>query len=114
MIEIIIGFSVALLSGLGIGGGGLLVIFLVLLRGTDQLAAQGINLIWFLFSSSAAMVVHLIKRKLNFRLIVWLVLFGSMGAVLGSILAGRVSPSLIRTCFGILLTFSGVWTLFRG
>ncbi len=113
MMDAIVGFAVAILSGLGIGGGGLLVIWLVLFCGTDQLAAQGINLVWFLFSSGAAMVVHLIKRKLNFKLIAWMVLCGSIGAVLGSMLAKSVSPDIIRTFFGGLLILSGALTLFR-
>jgi len=114
MLDAIVGFLVALLSGLGIGGGGLLVIWLVLVCNMEQLTAQGINLVWFLFSSGAAMTVHLIKRTMNFKLIAFLVFFGSIGAVIGSLLARSVSPELIRTCFGILLVASGTMTLTRG
>lgn len=113
MIDLFVGFAAAILSGLGIGGGGLLVIWLVLIEGTEQLTAQGINLVWFLFSSGAAMVVHLIKRRLNFKLIGWLVLCGSVGAIAGSLLAKSVSPELIRGCFGALLIGSGVWALVK-
>ena len=109
----LISFLVAILSGLGIGGGGLLVIWLVLAEGTEQLTAQGINLIWFLFSSGAAMLVHLMKRRLNFKLIAYLAVFGAAGAVLGSELSKSVSPELVRTVFGWLLIGSGVWTLIR-
>lgn len=111
--EFIVGFAVALLSGLGIGGGGLLVIWLVLFCGTEQIEAQGINLIWFVFSSCAAIIVHLLKRKLNFNLIGWLVLFGSIGAIMGSALAKSIEPIIVRKCFGILLTASGIWTLLK-
>ena len=40
MYDILAGFLVAILSGLGIGGGGLLVIYLTL-SGGGQLEAQG-------------------------------------------------------------------------
>ncbi len=56
MIESVVGFITALLAGLGIGGGGLLVIYLVLWTNCEQLSAQGINLLFFLFSSASAMV----------------------------------------------------------
>ncbi len=113
MVEFFVGFAVALLSGLGIGGGGLLVIWLVLFAGVEQIEAQGINLVWFIFSSVAAMIVHLIKRKLNFKLIFFLAAIGSIGAVVGSFMARSVDPAVIKKCFGLLLTLSGIWTLFK-
>lgn len=113
MLDFIAGLAVSILSGLGIGGGGLLVIWLVLYHSTEQLTAQGINLVFFLFSSTAAMVVHLIKRKLNFKLIAYLAVLGALGAYLGSTLSKSVSPEIIRSSFGTLLIFSGVMTLFK-
>ena len=113
MLDFIAGFAVATLSGLGIGGGGLLVIWLVLYHSANQLTAQGINLVFFLFSSSAAMIIHIIKRKLNFRLIAYLSALGSIGAYLGSRLAQNVSAEFVRSAFGILLLFSGIATLFN-
>lgn len=113
MLDFIIGVAVSVLSGLGIGGGGLLVIWLVLYHSAEQLNAQGINLVFFLFSSSAAMIVHLIKRKLNFKLIAYLTAFGVIGAFLGSLLSKNVSPEIIRSTFGVLLIISGVMTILR-
>ena len=113
MVDFLVGFAVSVLSGLGIGGGGLLVIWLVLFANTEQLTAQGINLVYFLFSSTAAMVVHLMRRTLNWRLIAYLILLGSVGAVLGSLIAKNTEPQLIRTCFGVLLIGSGILALFK-
>lgn len=112
MLEFIVGFLVALLSGLGIGGGGLLVIYLVLVESLDQLTAQSINLTFFLFSSTAAMLVHLTKRRLNFKLICFLAVFGCVGAILGSKLAADIDPTIIKKAFGILLLASGIFSLF--
>lgn len=106
MYDILAGFLVAILSGLGIGGGGLLVIYLTL-SGVGQLEAQGINLVYFLFSSGAAMLVHMTRRKLNLPLIVVLALSGVVGAVCGSLLARSVDPTILRKTFGVLLFVSG-------
>lgn len=111
MLNFLIGFAVSLLSGLGIGGGGLLVIWLVLAENIDQLTAQSINLTFFLFSSTAAMLVHMTKRKLKLGLIVYLAVFGSLGALLGSSLAGSIDPTILKKCFGWLLLCSGLLTL---
>ena len=108
MLDFLIGFAVSILSGLGIGGGGLLVIWLVLQNNVDQLTAQAINLVYFLFSSGTAMLVHLTKRKLNLRLIIFISAFGIIGAVVGSLVAKNSEPEFVRKCFGWLLIASGL------
>ena len=113
MMHIFVGFLCAALAGLGIGGGGLLVIWLVLVCGMEQLTAQGVNLAFFLFSSGAAMLVHLMRRKLNFRLISALALCGCVGALAGTFLAKAADPAFMRAAFGWLLIVSGTITLFR-
>ena len=113
MIDFLVGFFTSVLSGLGIGGGGLLVIWLVLLNGTEQLSAQGINLVFFLFSSTAAMLVHMIKRQINWKLVAYMTVLGSVGALLGSTLAKSIAPEIIRGCFGTLLIVSGAIALFK-
>ena len=52
-------FGVAILSGLGVGSAGLLVVFLTAVLQVPQLTAQGMNLVFFLFSSGSALTVHL-------------------------------------------------------
>ncbi len=113
MIESIVGFFTALLAGLGIGGGGLLVIYLVLWANCEQLLAQGINLLFFLFSSAAAMAVHFRKRKIPFLFVALISGVGIAGAIFGSIVAKSVSPELVRMIFGALLIASGTISLFK-
>ena len=49
MIDIFAGFFAAMLSAMGVGGGGLLVIYLTEILGMEQRCAQGINLLFFLY-----------------------------------------------------------------
>ena len=107
------GIITSMLAGLGNGGGGLLVIYLSLFAGVEQLKAQGINLIFFLFSSGASLIIHIKKRKIPFALFIIVASAGVLGALAGSALAARIRPELIRRLFGILLAFSGFMTLFR-
>ena len=58
MIDFLVSCGVALLSGLGVGSGGLLVVFLTKYREIGQLFAQGVNLIFFIFSSGASTAVY--------------------------------------------------------
>ncbi|MBO5757821.1 MAG: sulfite exporter TauE/SafE family protein [Clostridia bacterium] len=111
LLDIIASFAIALLSGLGIGSGGLLVICLTLYAGMPQLRAQGINLVFFLFSAGASMLAHLSHRKLIAPLCILLIVSGLPGALLGATLASVLPAALLRKLFGAFLISAGVLTL---
>lgn len=111
--DIIAGLSIGILSGMGIGGGGLLVVYLTVLRNMDQISAQGINLYYFIFASAAALLVHMRKRKINFPLVFYFSLFGMPAAFLGCATAKASAPETVRSAFGGMLIVAGLISLFR-
>ena len=113
MVDFIVGLCTALLAGLGVGGGGLLVIYLVLIKNYEQLMGQGINLIFFVFSSLSAMIIHIKKRKIPYILVLVIALFGTVGALMGCVLAKEIDSTVIRMIFGFLLIISGGIALFK-
>ena len=113
IITVVASFFVALLSGLGVGGGGLFVVFLNLFTDTPQLSAQGINLLFFLFSSGSAVCVHLSKRQIFGTAVLVMTVFGIAGALVGSLLSNIVGQSLLRKAFGVMLIISGMLSLRR-
>lgn len=113
IVDIAAAAAIGTLSGMGIGGGGLLVIYLTLVRGVGQLEAQGMNLYFFIFASAAALFVHIAKRKINYLLILLTSSVGMLGAYGGSALASVTDPELIRRVFGAMLLVSGGISLFR-
>ncbi len=106
-------FIIALLTGLGVGGGGLFVIYLALLTDTPQLMAQGFNLLFFLFSSSASLSIHLFRRKIYSDAILVMIGVGVIGAVAGSVISKMINEDILRKIFGIMITLSGILSLFR-
>ena len=112
-ISLIISFFVSVLSGMGVGGGGLFVIYLSLFTNTPQLEIQSINLVFFLFSASAALIIHLCKRKIFVYAIITAALFGVAGAIVGSILSSKIDEDMLRKIFGIRLVISGSFTLIK-
>ena len=113
LVDITAALLASLLSGLGVGSGGLLVIYLTLAAGMDQQAAQGVNLLFFLFSGGAALAVHAARRHLFPGVILTLVLSGILGSLLGSAMAGAFSPLLLRRMFGGMLVISGILSFRR-
>ena len=113
IINIVASFAIAILSGMGIGSGGLLVIYLTLISNMPQLAAQGINLMFFLFSTGAAMTVHLRRRKIYFSAVLLMSATGILGSLLGSFTAGILPTSIVRKLFGAMLIISGAFAIFK-
>ncbi len=113
ILDIVASFFIAALSGMGIGSGGLFVIYLTLVSSTPQLAAQGLNLLFFLFSSGAALLYHLFHRRIFWSAVLVLTLTGIVGSLAGSFVVGLLPVAVIKKLFGGMLVASGSVALFR-
>ena len=108
MIDFFVSCGVALLSGLGVGSGGLLVVFLTEYRDVGQLFAQGVNLIFFIFSSGASTAVNLRARNICYGAVTVMSVGGVIGAIVGALVASVLDPDLLRIGFGVMLLVGGV------
>lgn len=113
IIDFIAAVLLGALSGMGIGGGGLLVIYLTLVRSIDQISAQGLNLFFFIFASAAALFVHMTKRHIPFGILFFCSAFGMVAAYFGAAAANAVDPALVRKLFGGMLVIAGGIALLR-
>ena len=113
MIDFLVSCGVALLSGLGVGSGGLLVVFLTEYREVGQLFAQGVNLIFFIFSSGASTAVNLRSRNICYGAVTVMSIGGTVGAIVGALVASVLDPDLLRMGFGLMLLIGGIPALWR-
>ena len=111
LIHILIAFIIALVSGLGVGGGGLFATYLAMFTDISQLSVQGFNLLFFLFCAGASVAVILFRRRINFFAVGIMVTFGLVGALLGSFLTLALPAQLLRRAFGIMLVSTGIVSL---
>ena len=111
-VDMAVGVIIATLSGMGIGSGGLLVLYLTFFRDIAQLRAQGMNLLFFLFSAASSMSVHLSRRHIRFGAVALMICAGLLGSVLGVRLAVALPEAWTRRLFGIFLILAGLPTLF--
>ena len=102
---------IAILSGLGIGSGGLFVIWLTMVEGMDAIGARGLNLLFFIFSATAALIFHILRKRLRYRLVVFMAIFASVGTVIGSFAGAYISSAHLRKFFGFMLIASGLYTI---
>lgn len=108
-----VGTLLGFLSGLGVGGGSLLVVWLTAVLAADPRLAQGMNLLFFLPAALCACFFHIRRKKLPWSLVLPAAGAGCLTAALGAFLAGRMGTDLLRKFFGGLLLLAGLSELFR-
>lgn len=110
--EFLITLLISALMGMGIGGGGLYVIYLTLALGVEQAVAQGTNLLFFVLSGVSALCLHLKKRKIYPLQLLILVLFGSLGSFIFSRLGTEIDPEIPKKVLGVVLLLGGGVSVF--
>lgn len=113
LIAFLAGAATGILSGLGIGGGSLLLVWLTGFAGLPQTAAQGINLLYFLPAAGAALPTHIRKGFVDKKAALPAILAGLLCAALAAWLATGLDTALLRKCFGLFLLWMGLQELFR-
>ena len=107
----VVAFFIAILSGLGVGSGGLLVIWLTMAQGMDAINARGLNLLFFIFSGSAALIFHILRKRLRYKLVIFMAIFACVGTAVGSYVGAYISSAHLRKFFGAMLIISGGYTI---
>ncbi len=106
------GFAAGLLGGMGLGGGAVLLLYLTLFAGFEQLAAQGINLLFFLPIGVAAVAVYAKRGEIAWKTVGLLSLTGAAGSLLGAALVDRLGGRLTTRLFAVLLFCYGLHEIF--
>ena len=96
------------LSGLGVGGGSLLLLWLTLVIGTDQATARLINLLFFLPSAVVSCCFRWKQGTLCIKQVLPAAVFGCIGAILGSMTSGILPLDSLKKLFGLLLIGTGI------
>jgi uncharacterized membrane protein YfcA len=113
LLPILAGALTGILSGFGIGGGTLLLIYMTSFAGVPQNLAQGVNLLYFLPTAATALPAH-VKNGYVDRAAAWpAILAGLLGTALSAWAATGLDVQLLRRCFGVYLLYVGVTELFR-
>ncbi len=107
LLSVLAGAATGVLSGFGIGGGTLLLLWLTLVSGMDQLQAGGINLLYFVSCALPAIRGHFKNGLIEKRAVLWCVLAGFPLCIAAALLASFLDVSLLRRLFGIFLLVIG-------
>ena len=106
-IRLAMGTLLGILTGLGIGGGSLLILWLTLALQLPQEVARGINLLFFLPGAAVASALRRKQGTVDIRRLLPAMIAGSLSAALFSWLCAGWSSLLLRKGFGVLLLITG-------
>lgn len=113
MISVLIGFVCGVVSGMGIGGGSILMVWLTAVLTVDQLSAQCINLLFFLPSCAAAIIFHAKEKTICWKAAVPAIIAGSIFSAAFAFLSTSVDVSILRKMFGGFLLIVGLIEIFK-
>ncbi len=106
------GLFSGILGSMGLGGGGILIIYLSLFTDTDQLTAQGINLLFFIPIGILSLIIYGIKKQIKWKTTAKIAVFGVIGAIIGIFLADFLGGNITGKIFGGLLIIMGIYEIF--
>ena len=112
IVNFLVGMATGILSGFGIGGGSLLILYLTTFAGVPQYTAAGINLLYFLFCAPAALISHIRKHLVEKKTALIVIAAGIVTSLAAAYVASLMDLSLLRRIFGVFLLYIGVRELF--
>ena len=105
---ILIGFLAGIISGMGIGGGTILIPALSIFFNYEQHTAQNFNLIYFIPTAVIALFTHSKNGNIEKSVLWKIIIFGLIGACGGAFIAINLNADILRKCFGVFLFIMGI------
>ena len=96
------------LTGLGVGGGSLLILWLTQAADMDPIAARGINLLFFLPAAAISCIFRCRQGTLCWKTSLPAIISGCLAAAVFSFLSLYLRTEVLRKGFGVLLLVTGI------
>ena len=113
IIAALAGAATGVLSGFGVGGGSLLLIYMTSFAGVPQTLAQGVNLLYFLPTAATALPAHFKNGFVEKKALLPAIAAGLACSALTAWAATALDVEILRKCFGGFLILIGLQELFK-
>lgn len=113
MLPIIFGIISGIVTGLGMGGGTVLILLLSLFMNLDQHIAQATNLVFFIPTSIAAITINIKQKNVDLKLATIVSTFGIIGAIIGATISENISSAHLRKYFAIFILFVAFHEIYK-
>ena len=112
MKEILIGAVSGIFSGIGMGGGTILIFLLNFFEGLEQHVAQATNLVYFVPTAISAIIVNYREKNIEIKLAKVMIIYGIIGAVIGAIISINTDVQKLRKFYGIFLAVIAIHEIY--
>ena len=109
MKEIFIGLISGIVGGLGMGGGTILILLLTMFSNIEQHIAQGTNVVFFIPTAIAAIIIFIKNKNIKFKIGIPICLWGLVGTFIGATISTRLEMNILRKCFGVFLIIIAIY-----
>lgn len=113
MTYLLVGLLAGLTSGIGLGGGIILIPVLTLIYALPQQQAQSINLLYFLPTAMMAVWTHMKNGTIEKSMMPRIVGFGLVSTAIGALIAVHTDPMLLKKIFGGFMLVMGLLEFFK-
>lgn len=113
ILPLAVGAATGVLSGFGVGGGTLLLVYMTAFAGVEQRLAQGVNLLYFLPAGLMALPAHRRNGYIEKAALLPAVGTGLLCAALSAWAATAMEVGLLRKFFGAFLIAVGLAELLK-
>ena len=112
ILPLAVGAATGVLSGFGVGGGTLMLVYMTAFAGIEQRLAQGITLLYFLPAGLMALPAHVKNGCIERPVLLPAIGAGLICAALAAWAAAAMDTALLKKFFGGFLIVVGVMELF--
>ena len=113
MMYVLIGVASGIISGMGIGGGTILIPALCFIMSLQQHQAQNINLLFFIPTAVVALAKHKKQGNIELKEVKPVIFSGILAAAVGSFLAVNIEADVLRKIFGGFLLIMGILEILK-
>ena len=106
--SLLLGGVLGFLTGLGTGGGSLLLLWLTLVLKMDPVTARTVNLMFFIPAAVTASAFRLVRGGIPYRKIALPALAGCVSAAVFAMAGSGIDTEYLKKAFGILLIITGI------
>jgi len=110
---IIFGIIAGIVTGLGMGGGTVLILLLSQFANLDQHIAQATNLVYFVPTSISAIIINIKQKNLDIKLAIKISIFGIIGAIIGAIIADKIPSQNLKKYFGAFIFIIALYEIYQ-
>ena len=112
MKEILFGVIAGIITGMGIGGGTILILLLNIFMNLEQHTAQATNLIFFIPTALITIIISMKKKLIKYKTANIIIIFGIIGSMIGAYISSKIDNKILRKIFGVGLMAIAIYEIY--